>query len=218
MGEGTSDSLAIVFGSESSNDFVQKFAAQHSAARVQTNALDEIEDIAATNRNRGARQDAVRVYIADLKDQADALLKEADEAQQLAKEKKQRSTRRSKQLTALKVTPRGAARGRLAKQKALEKRSKTRFATTILELVKKKLAAENHGNPTPLGIGFLSFPTKVPYITSSYGMRYHPIFHYWRLHAGTDFRSYCGTQIYCSAPRAGGVGEVLVRLRQRGAG
>ncbi|WP_284329301.1 M23 family metallopeptidase [Demequina litorisediminis] len=31
-------------------------------------------------------------------------------------------------------------------------------------------------------------------------MRYHPIFHYWRLHAGTDFRAYCGTPIYAAAP------------------
>ncbi len=30
-------------------------------------------------------------------------------------------------------------------------------------------------------------------------MRYHPIFHYTRLHAGTDFRAYCGTAIMAAA-------------------
>ncbi|NTV39318.1 MAG: M23 family metallopeptidase, partial [Demequinaceae bacterium] len=47
--------------------------------------------------------------------------------------------------------------------------------------------------------GFLSPPTAVPYITSSYGMRFHPIYHVWRLHAGTDFRAYCGTPIMATA-------------------
>ncbi len=199
MGEGTSDSLAIVFGAESSSDFVQKFAAQHSAARVQTNALDEIEDIAATNRNRGARQDAVRDYINDLKDQADALLKEADEAQKVAKQKKEQVDTALAQLSALKVTLAAQRADALAKQKAAREAEQDKVRDTILELVRKKLESENHGNPTPLGVGFLSFPTTVPYITSSYGMRFHPIFHYWRLHAGTDFRAYCGTKIYAAA-------------------
>ncbi|GMA34679.1 hypothetical protein GCM10025876_08830 [Demequina litorisediminis] len=48
--------------------------------------------------------------------------------------------------------------------------------------------------------GYFDYPTSNVYITSSYGMRYHPIFHYWRLHAGTDFRAYCGTPIYAAAP------------------
>lgn len=38
-------------------------------------------------------------------------------------------------------------------------------------------------------------PTALGYITSSYGWRMHPILGYARLHAGTDFRAYCGTPI-----------------------
>ena len=199
MGEGTSDSLAIVFGSQSSSDFVEKFAAQHSAARVQTNAFNEIEEIAATNRNRGARQDAVRTYIADLNKQATALLKEADAAQQVASDKTQEVSDALDQLAVLKVTLAAHRKDSIAKQKKLEKEQDA-VRHTILELVKKKLASENHGEKTPLGQGFLSFPTAVPYVTSPYGMRYHPILHYWRLHAGTDFRSYCGTPQYAAAP------------------
>ncbi|WP_425954663.1 peptidoglycan DD-metalloendopeptidase family protein [Xylanimonas sp. McL0601] len=45
---------------------------------------------------------------------------------------------------------------------------------------------------------FLGWPTAVPYVTSSYGWRFHPVLHYWRLHAGTDFRAYCGTPIYAA--------------------
>lgn len=49
------------------------------------------------------------------------------------------------------------------------------------------------------GKGFFSYPTAVPHITSSYGMRLHPVLNYYRLHAGTDFRAYCGTPIYAGA-------------------
>lgn len=37
------------------------------------------------------------------------------------------------------------------------------------------------------------------YVTSSYGMRLHPILGYTRLHAGIDLRTYCNTPLY--APR-----------------
>ena len=37
------------------------------------------------------------------------------------------------------------------------------------------------------------------YITSSFGMRYHPIYHYWKLHSGTDLGGQgCGAEIYAA--------------------
>lgn len=48
-------------------------------------------------------------------------------------------------------------------------------------------------------LSFLSYPTASPVITSSYGMRFHPVLQYYRLHAGTDFRAYCGTPILAAA-------------------
>jgi murein DD-endopeptidase MepM/ murein hydrolase activator NlpD len=36
-------------------------------------------------------------------------------------------------------------------------------------------------------------------ISSHYGMRYHPVDHVWRLHAGTDMPEPCGTPIYAAA-------------------
>jgi len=52
---------------------------------------------------------------------------------------------------------------------------------------------------------------------SPFGMRFHPILHYWRLHAGTDFGAACGTPIYAaragvvlSAGFSGGAGNRIV--------
>ncbi|TWD82290.1 murein DD-endopeptidase MepM/ murein hydrolase activator NlpD [Kribbella amoyensis] len=46
--------------------------------------------------------------------------------------------------------------------------------------------------------GGLSFPINT-YITSPYGMRFHPILKYWKLHDGTDFGAGCGTPIRAAA-------------------
>jgi murein DD-endopeptidase MepM/ murein hydrolase activator NlpD len=46
--------------------------------------------------------------------------------------------------------------------------------------------------------GFLDYPVD-GYITSSYGMRLHPIYKRWTLHDGTDFGAPCGTPVYASA-------------------
>jgi murein DD-endopeptidase MepM/ murein hydrolase activator NlpD len=37
------------------------------------------------------------------------------------------------------------------------------------------------------------------YITSPYGMRFHPILHIWELHDGTDFAAACGTPVHAAA-------------------
>ena len=37
------------------------------------------------------------------------------------------------------------------------------------------------------------------YLTSSYGMRLHPVYHRWSLHDGTDFGASCGTPVRAAA-------------------
>jgi murein DD-endopeptidase MepM/ murein hydrolase activator NlpD len=46
--------------------------------------------------------------------------------------------------------------------------------------------------------GFLDYPVDA-YITSPYGMRFHPVYHRWALHDGTDFGAACGTPIHAAA-------------------
>ncbi|MFI5729183.1 M23 family metallopeptidase [Kribbella sp. NPDC051587] len=48
------------------------------------------------------------------------------------------------------------------------------------------------------GDGGLSKPIDT-YITSPFGMRFHPILHVWKLHDGTDFGAGCGTPIRAAA-------------------
>ena len=59
-------------------------------------------------------------------------------------------------------------------------------------------------------------PVNAP-ITSNYGLRFHPILHYWRMHDGTDFGASCGTPMYAIADGvvtdrfwSGGYGNKLI--------
>ena len=47
--------------------------------------------------------------------------------------------------------------------------------------------------------GYLSRPVKTGWVSSEFGMRFHPILHYWRLHSGRDFAVPCGTPVYAAA-------------------
>ncbi len=60
--------------------------------------------------------------------------------------------------------------------------------------------------------GFLDYPVD-GYITSSYGMRLHPVYHRWTLHDGTDFGVGCGTPI-----RAAASGKVIAVYYNEGYG
>jgi murein DD-endopeptidase MepM/ murein hydrolase activator NlpD len=55
------------------------------------------------------------------------------------------------------------------------------------------------GGDSSQGQGYLSRPVHTGYVSSEFGMRFHPILHYWRLHSGRDFGVPCGTPVYAAA-------------------
>ena len=81
-------SLSIFFGAQTSSEFVDDYAYRETTSRVQSTTLAQMEELAAVNRNRKARQEAVRAYIEELKVRADALVVETQQASDAAEAKK----------------------------------------------------------------------------------------------------------------------------------
>src|SRR5665647_2563913 len=197
-------SLTIVLDSRSAGDFIDQYSALTTALRTQTRTLDDLQQLGAVNRNRQARLAAIRNQISGLKKQADQKVVVAENARKdaVARQAEIQGLRVQQKLKTVFLQQQKAAELKAenelkAQQAALE--------STIKQIIKKQVEAEaarrraSGQSGQPVGRGFLDYPTAVPFITSSYGMRFHPILHIWRLHAGTDFRAYCGTAIMAAA-------------------
>ena len=91
-----------------------------------------------------------------------------------------------------------AARARLHDMRELQqlRREEARIKQLILAQARK--AARSRGGFNGASGGFLDRP--VPgIVTSPFGYRRHPIYGYWGLHDGIDFRAGCGQPLYASA-------------------
>lgn len=191
-GEGQGDLLRLVLGAANADDFVSEYAAQHAASRTQSNALAQIEQIAATDRNLATRQAAVKVYIGELKAQADEWVATADKARKAAEDSKAKiEANLAEQQTLLAQI--AAKKQEYLDQQAVLDQEAYDLRVELVQLVRLQSGG------TILSDGTWTYPTVKPYITSPYGWRIHPIYHDRRMHTGIDFRAYCGTPIVAAA-------------------
>lgn len=196
--------LSIIVGAETVEDFTEQYGLATAAQRAQSQVLDELATIAADNRNSQVRLTAVRDRITDLKAEADRKVAEAEEARKEAAARKAevedliaQQAAKQKQIEGQKA----AAQAEVDKIDA-EAASIRGQIDAIAAEQRARAAAAGQAPPAPsgsVGTGALfGNPTSINpiYVTSEYGMRLHPILGYYRLHAGIDLRTYCGTPIY----------------------
>lgn len=80
--------------------------------------------------------------------------------------------------------------------------------------ISKKILADAKSNNQPNNKGFVR-PVNAK-AGSPFGLRYHPILHYWRMHWGLDFGARCGAPLYAMAD--GKVTQVLRTSQSNGLG
>src|SRR6478609_2497690 len=186
--------LSIVVGGPTVEEFTEQYGLAAAAQRTQNQVLDELADIEAANKNSQARLTAVRERITELKAEADAKVAEVERliAEQTAKQ-------------AQLASQKAAAETEVASIDA-EKSSIEAELTKVAneQRARAAAAAAAAGQPAPaagpVSGALFGNPTSINpiHVTSEYGMRLHPILGYYRLHAGIDLRTYCGTPIYAA--------------------
>jgi murein DD-endopeptidase MepM/ murein hydrolase activator NlpD len=147
---------------------------------------------AALKRAQGAREAAVRA-----KAELDALAaQQATQAKtvagKLATEKQRLASMEAEQARLHKVLVQRAAEQRRraeAARRAAAKKHHSSGGTT---------SGRSNGGTSTRSNGFLSRPVDGP-ITSEFGMRFHPLYHIWKLHSGRDFGVPCGTPVHAAA-------------------
>jgi len=192
-GESSSQTLSLVLGAKTTDEFITDFTSHHTLSRTEGNALAQMEQIVAMNRNRGTRQAAVKDYIAQLKVQADEYVAQADAAREVAAEKKAEIEQLLVEQEDLKA--------QLERQRQEEEAQAAQLEADRAALKDDLIAliSTHRGSDVEFFDGVWRYPVAHPVVVSPYGMRYHPILHVWRLHAGTDFRAPCGTPILATA-------------------
>ena len=205
--------LAVALQADSPTQFADRVSVAGTALRVQNGAIARLDVEQADTRARERRLTAVRAQVSALKRQAVVLVRQRQSAQQQAAEAE-------RQIAAL-VATRARAQQVIAKRKAAEVariRQAQREQERLSAILRARAARARAGSTASWSAsgGALSRPVSGP-ITSVFGMRYHPILHYWRLHGGTDFGVPCGTPVHAAADGsvvragwAGGFGNQVV--------
>ncbi|WP_421740324.1 peptidoglycan DD-metalloendopeptidase family protein [Cellulomonas sp.] len=199
----------VILDAQSTDDFVQRYGLMATALRTQAQILDQLRTAESANKNAEARLGAVKEKIAQLKAEADQKVVEADAAKAAAAAAKaslDELLARQVQQQASLDAQRAALAAQLAQADAEAAAVQAELQAAIAAQKARDAAAGNpHGPAGPIGNALFGNPTSVSpiYVTSEFGMRFHPTLHYTRLHAGIDLRTFCNTPIY--AGRAGTV-------------
>lgn len=216
-GESVPSTMDILMGSDSTDDFLNYYAASEALTRSQSATLTEVEQASAQNLTRQARQKDVESQISDLLDQAKALVSEKADKESAAEQK-------ASDLVALKESYESQSQTLASKKSDFQtsisglEDSLDETEAAIAQIDKENAAAaaaaaanssnNSNGSSGSNSSGSWIIPV-VPaplYVTSSFGMRDYPFGGYW-MHNGVDLRSTCGeAQV---APANGTIAKVI---------
>lgn len=226
-GAGDASTIGLVTGAQSTEEFIDGYSVSSSAARIRARTLAELQSAEATARNLQARLTAIREVVTELKRLADENVRSKEQAKQSAVERKaeiveliaeqerlkSRIERRKhvavqnmqdteQELSSIESDLKGIIREQRERDERLARERAEQEADGSASGGGSGGGGSSGGGSSGGGTGtvsFLSYPTANPVVTSSYGMRFHPVLQYNRLHAGTDLRAYCGTPILAPA-------------------
>ena len=193
----------LVAAKKARADAEQRVAEQRRISASHLAATQALADEAV------ARQAAVAGLVAEhAQDKASA------EADLLAEEKSYQKLQAQDQSIQAQI------KARIAAQKKAEAAARAKAKAAAARAAKAKAASGSSTStakaPSATSSKGFTYPVNAR-AGSPFGMRYHPILHYWRMHSGTDFGAGCGARLYAvadgtvaSARWQGGFGNYVV--------
>jgi murein DD-endopeptidase MepM/ murein hydrolase activator NlpD len=213
--------MAIVLQGTSTSDIATGAQVQRTVFDVQSHAMERMRALQAQLVNRRAKVAAAERQVAAQRAAAAARLDRVRSLDaQVAAQKAEvtRVTIAKQQAYAVVIGDRRAdlaeyrelvaERDRVARiliARAKAERAAAARRRAAAEAAERARARREHRRPRPIPSddgdtgGLFRSPIPGAPITSPYGMRFHPILHYWKLHDGTDFGAGCGTPIRAAA-------------------
>jgi murein DD-endopeptidase MepM/ murein hydrolase activator NlpD len=227
--QGGVSGLSIALEATSPEDFTNRMVMMDTVMRVRGATLRGLDTMRAEGKAVQAHLVAVRQQVAQLKVQAEAALAQATTAREIAAAAKTKldllyaveirytATVAAKKATEITNINKMQAQSN-ALQRVLAARAKAARAKAARERAARAAAARRAHRPVPQDGapgnrgGFLSYPSNAP-VSSEFGMRFHPIWQRWILHAGIDFAANCGSPVYAAA-----AGEVIMATPESASG
>jgi len=240
---GSVGQLSVALGATSADDFATRLVLADTVTAMTNQALNDLAAAKADGDANEAYLSAVKVEVTDLKRQAEDALAAAEAARNEAQAASSaldaliaQQSGYAATVEAHKASEEAELADAQAEQQRLQallieqariarEQEAARKAAAAAAQKAAEEAARKNGTPIPAapadapdqGSGFLSRPISGGRTSSEFGMRYHPIFHVWRLHTGLDFANGCGSPVYAAAPGtiisagwAGGRGNQIV--------
>ena len=201
--------LSVALSATTPDDFANRIAMNDTVMDVQNQSLSRLATARAAATAQEAHIKALKVQVEAAKKQAEAALAKAEKARAAATAAKQKldalAAQQQAQSQALEAQKRAEKQKLDAAQKeqsrlqaVLVARAKAAKAAAARRAAALRKAGKKVPPPVTSSGGFLSRPSE-GWISSEFGMRYHPILHYWRLHAGRDYAADCKTPIRAAA-------------------
>ncbi|MHB1472674.1 MAG: peptidoglycan DD-metalloendopeptidase family protein [Dermatophilaceae bacterium] len=227
--QGGVSGLSIALEATSPEDFTNRLVMMDTVMRVRGATLRGLDTMRAESRAVQAHLVAVRQRVAELKVQAEAALAQATVARETAAATKTKldllyaaQTSYAATVAAKKATEISNIKTMQAQSNALAQVLAARAKAAREKAAREKAAREAAARaahrsvppsaPPGSSNGFLSYPVNAP-VSSEFGMRFHPIWQQWILHAGIDFAANCGSPVYAAAD-----GDVIMATPEAASG
>jgi len=217
--------LDMALSSTDPQQFADRIALVDTVMDVQSQTMDRLATEKASLTALEDHLSALRADSAEKKKQAEAALKRAQSAKdaaarakaqldalaseqaaqaqsvagKLAAEKASLASMQAEQTRLHKILVQRAAEAKRRAEAARRAAAKKHKSTGGTGSSRGGSSSGGSSGGTTRGHGFLSRPVRTGWVSSEFGMRFHPILHYWRLHSGRDYAVPCGTPVYAAA-------------------